>query len=103
VEPTPALRPAALPRLPQGRDGLARDALDDNAPDHRQGHRHGQRPDHAHDHAHDHTHDHAHGHAHDPSLIAPPGFSLLRLSAGARLAGALALAGAIWAGVWWAL
>jgi hypothetical protein len=44
-----------------------------------------------------------HGHAHDPALIRPPGFSLLRLSAGARLAGAAAISALLWSGVWWAL
>jgi hypothetical protein len=55
----------------------------------------------AHDHGHGHSHEH--GHAHDPSLIRPPGFSLLRLSALARLGGALALSAVLWLGVWWAL
>jgi hypothetical protein len=75
--------------------------------------------DHAHDHAHGHSHDNAHGavhthdhaahthaahghapHAHPP---APPGFSLLRLSAQSRLLGALILIACIWAGVFWAI
>ena len=60
-----------------------------------------------HDHAHSHDHgsephgDH-HGHAHDPSLVLPA-FSLLRLSALERLAGAGALSAVVWLGVWWAL
>ena len=57
---------------------------------------------HDHDHDHDHLHDRGHGHAHDPSLIAAP-FSILRLSALERLAGAAAFSALIWAGVWWAL
>ncbi len=60
----------------------------------------------AHAHAHlpgdaAHAHD-THGHAHDPDLVAPS-FSLLRLSALERLAGALAISAAIWAGTLWAL
>jgi hypothetical protein len=62
----------------------------------------------AHDHApHSHPHDRhhggdAHGHAHDPELVRPS-FSLLRLSALERLAGAVAISAAIWAGTLWAL
>jgi hypothetical protein len=60
--------------------------------------------DHSHDHAHNHSHAHGdhHGHAHDPSLVSPA-FSLLRLSALERLAGAGALSALVWLGVWWAL
>jgi|BarGraIncu00222A_1022003.scaffolds.fasta_scaffold105076_2 hypothetical protein len=36
-------------------------------------------------------------------ISAAPGFSLLRLSAFARLGGALALVAALWAAVYWAL
>lgn len=60
--------------------------------------------EHAHDHARErHAHLHDHGHAHDPSAVAAPGLSLVRLSAVERLAGAAILAALIWAGVWWAL
>lgn len=67
----------------------------------RPGHAHGltyspPRPAHDHD-AHD------HGHAHDPAAVVIPGFSLLRMSALERLAGAVALCALIWAGVWWAM
>lgn len=60
-----------------------------------------------HDHAqhsdgHIHRSGDAHGHAHDPDLVKPS-FSLLRLSALERLAGALAISAAIWAGTLWAL
>lgn len=59
-----------------------------------------------HDHAnHDHSHhDHA-PHSHGEPVVRParPPFSLLRLSAMQRLAGALAMSLALWAGVWWAL
>ncbi len=52
-------------------------------------------------------HDHAghdHDHAHAPVAAARgPAFSLLRLSALQRMAGALALAGVVWLAVWWAL
>lgn len=61
---------------------------------------------HAHDHAaHSHSaHDHAaHGHAPHAHPPTPPGFSLLRLSAAQRLAGALALIAVIWTGVFWAI
>ncbi len=45
---------------------------------------------------------HSHGKA-TPRLSAAPGFSLLRLSAFARLGGALALVAGLWALVYWAL
>ncbi len=54
-----------------------------------------------HIHAHEDGVAHDHGHAATPTF--EPGFSLLRLSALERLAGAAALAVLIWAGVWWAL
>lgn len=58
---------------------------------------------HRHAAAHDHA-DHDHGHAQAPA--ARPGgasFSLLRMSALGRLAGALALSAFVWLAVWWAL
>lgn len=54
-------------------------------------------------HGHAHPHGHDHGHAHDPAVIRPPGPSLLRASAAARLGLAAALSALIWGGVWWAL
>lgn len=48
----------------------------------------------------------AHSHSHDLAAgggAGAPGFSLLRLSAGARVGGALALVAALWALVYWAL
>lgn len=50
--------------------------------------------------AHDHAHDHADHHA---PRSAEPGFSLFRLSAAARLAGALTATLFVWLGVFWAL
>ncbi|MFO1117738.1 MAG: hypothetical protein U1E28_18815 [Beijerinckiaceae bacterium] len=55
-----------------------------------------------HAHGHDHGHGDPHGHAHDPDLVSPA-FSVLRLSAAQRLAGALLLSAAIWAATWWAV
>ncbi|MDH7799801.1 MULTISPECIES: hypothetical protein [unclassified Beijerinckia] len=59
---------------------------------------------------HGHSHEHAHDHAHEAAVLAPvharaaiPGFSLLRLSAGQRLAGAGLIVIALWAAVFWAL
>ncbi len=49
-------------------------------------------------------HDHApHIHGEPVVLPARPPFSLLRLSAMQRLAGALSMILVLWAGVWWAL
>jgi hypothetical protein len=47
----------------------------------------------------------ARSHSHRLADRAPamPGFSLLRLSAFARVSGALALVAALWASVYWAL
>lgn len=56
---------------------------------------------HVHDSEHDHGHAHHATHAHGAARAAP--FSLLRVSAFERLAGAAALSALIWAGVWWAL
>ncbi|MDE2361909.1 MAG: hypothetical protein KGM42_04455 [Hyphomicrobiales bacterium] len=54
-------------------------------------------------HSHDHDHGgHGHGHAHDPNLVVPA-FSLLRLSAIDRLAGAALVSALVWAGVWWSM
>lgn len=46
-----------------------------------------------------HHHHHPVGHAHPPAALRP---SILRLSAGQRLAGAGMLTALIWAAVWWA-
>jgi len=47
------------------------------------------------------THHHHHaGHPHPPARVAP---SILRLSAGARLVGALLLILLLWASVYWAM
>jgi hypothetical protein len=58
---------------------------------------------HARPHIHAHADGVAHVHRHAPAPAFRPGFSLLRLSAVERLAGAAAVAALIWAGVWWAL
>jgi hypothetical protein len=42
-------------------------------------------------------------HKRDSIMPDSPAFSLLRLSALARLGGALIVAGGLWAVVWWAL
>ncbi len=42
-------------------------------------------------------------HAHRHATPVEPGFSLLRLSAVERLAGAGMIAAALWIAVWWAL
>jgi hypothetical protein len=42
-------------------------------------------------------------HPHRHAVAAEPGFSLLRLSAAERLAGAGLIAGLLWLLVWWAL
>jgi hypothetical protein len=72
-----------------------------------QTHRHAHDHDHGHENGHVHDGDHGHAHLHARVSVAVashlPGFSLLRLSALERLAGAAALAGLIWAGVFWAL
>lgn len=47
-----------------------------------------------------HRHHHPAGHAHPPAALT---FSILRLSALQRLAGAAALAALIWAAVYWAM
>jgi hypothetical protein len=47
-----------------------------------------------------HLHHHAPGHAHPPAALAP---SMLRLSAGQRLAGAAVVILLIWAAVYWAM
>ena len=49
------------------------------------------------------VHSHPHTHETAPASTWQPGFSLLRLSAGARLMGAGVLVAAIWAGVLWAI
>jgi hypothetical protein len=50
------------------------------------------------------SHGHHH-HIHDVSapVVQEPAFSLLRLSAGQRLLGALAALAALWAAIFWAL
>lgn len=50
---------------------------------------------HDHTHGHGHGHGHAHAHAH-PARALDPSWSLLRLSAGARLGGAVALCALLW-------
>ncbi|MDT2023825.1 hypothetical protein [Methylocella sp. CPCC 101449] len=60
----------------------------------------------SHDHGHAHGYSHAHGHAAAAQILARPavpGFSLLRLSAGQRLAGAGLIVLALWGAVFWAL
>lgn len=61
---------------------------------------------HPHGHAHDHGHSHDHAAdsraAHGPRPVEP-GFSLFRLSAAARIGGALAAGLFVWLGVFWAL
>lgn len=48
-----------------------------------------------HDHAHSHPHGHGHGHAHSARML-DPSWSLLRLSAGARVGGAAGLCALLW-------
>jgi hypothetical protein len=59
---------------------------------------------HPHDHAHHHHHDHAHSHGPatpHPAQAAP--WSILRMTASARLAAALAVSAGLWAVVWLAM
>lgn len=70
-------------------------------------------PEHGHSHDHGHSHGSAHSHAHaGPQMVAgghshaqaaPIAASLLRLSAGLRIALAACLSAAIWLGVYWAV
>jgi ABC-type nickel/cobalt efflux system permease component RcnA len=68
-------------------------------------HDHHHSASHDHNHAHGHSHVHGHSGAAAPVLARPavPGFSLLRLSAGQRLAGAGLIVLALWGAVFWAL
>ncbi len=55
-------------------------------------------------HTHGHTHGHHHGHAHHPHDARAEGRpSLLRLSAGARLAAATVVIAALWGAIFWAM
>ena len=56
-----------------------------------------------HAHTHGHTHGHTHSQDHDHAQAHAPGLSLIRVSAAQRVAGAAALAGLLWLGVFWAL
>lgn len=54
-------------------------------------------------HHHDHTHHDHHTHAARPASHVATRLSLLRMSAGQRLIGAVLLSAILWLGVWWAL
>lgn len=58
--------------------------------------------DHA-NHAHAHHDHHNHTHAARPASHVAARLSLLRMSAGQRLIGAVMLSAILWLGVWWAL
>ncbi len=62
-------------------------------------------PDHGHGHDHDHAHDHAHPHPAGTGLAgaARPSFSLLPLSAAARMGGAALIVAGLWIAVIWAV
>ncbi|MDE2577531.1 MAG: hypothetical protein KGL46_01880 [Hyphomicrobiales bacterium] len=65
------------------------------------------RADHGHEHGQAPSHTHSHAHSHAPAQVRranlPYRFSLLRLSAAARLAGAGLLSALIWALAFWAM
>jgi hypothetical protein len=57
-------------------------------------------------HSHPHTHDHHHAHSHGPATPHPAqaaSWSILRMTAFARLAAALAVSAGLWAVVWLAM